>query len=96
MTESEFLESSYRAFTIRIAAYKNNQEAQARADWERTRWFCSLLLQPHSKRILRPRDITIFPWELPDDIPQSVPQHFQKIAAAMDLAAQKEGLCPIQ
>mgnify|MGYP003111367857 CR=1 FL=1 len=49
-----------------LAAMKGAAEAEERAyqqQWTQTRWLASLLLQPHSKKGIKPSDLCTFPWE---------------------------------
>jgi len=36
---------------------------RAKTQWTIARWQSALLLKPHAKNGLSPRDITVFPWE---------------------------------
>ena len=38
-------------------------EELERSEWSRTRWLATLLLQPHTRKRLSPRDVMVFPWE---------------------------------
>tara|TARA_R110002074_G_scaffold201406_1_gene369315 strand:- start:365 stop:655 length:291 start_codon:yes stop_codon:yes gene_type:complete len=38
-------------------------QTENQADWERTRWLACILLNPHVKKNIQPKDITRFPWE---------------------------------
>ncbi len=44
-------------------SWKQCYESQERVMWERMRYQCLCILQPHSKNHLRPIDILQFPWE---------------------------------
>ena len=49
-----------------MAAMKGAADAEERAyqqQWTQTRWLASLLLQPHSKKGIKPSDLCTFPWE---------------------------------
>lgn len=51
-----------------MAAMQGAAEAEERAyqqQWTQTRWLASILLQPHSKREVKPSDLCTFPWERP-------------------------------
>tara|TARA_R110002051_G_scaffold98296_2_gene168446 strand:+ start:5510 stop:5854 length:345 start_codon:yes stop_codon:yes gene_type:complete len=32
-------------------------------EWERARWMAAVIINPHTKRKISPKDITKFPWE---------------------------------
>jgi hypothetical protein len=92
MTEAEFWDTSFYVFSMRIYAHRKRTEQTYQIGWEQTRWLASILLQPHSKRTLRPRQLIIFPWEQPEEVPQTIPKDFLELAAAMDRNAKEEGL----
>ncbi len=92
MGESEFWDTSFYIFSMRLHAYRKQKEENYINDWERIRWLGSVLLQPHSKRTLRPRNLIIFPWELPDEVPTTIPEELLKLSEAMDAEAKKDGL----
>ena len=39
--------------------YEQNQQAE----WERARWIACVIINPHLKRAVDPKKITVFPWE---------------------------------
>ena len=39
-------------------------ETESQNEWERTRWLACILLNPHVKKNIQPKDITRFPWEV--------------------------------
>ena len=39
--------------------YDQNQQAE----WERARWIACVIINPHLKRAIDPKKITVFPWE---------------------------------
>ena len=51
-------------------SWKQCYESQERVMWERMRYQCLCILQPHSKNQLRPIDILQFPWETPSETKQ--------------------------
>lgn len=51
-------------------SWKQCYESQERVMWERMRYQCLCILQPHSKNQLRPIDILQFPWETPSETMQ--------------------------
>lgn len=38
-------------------------EMENQAEWERSRWMSCVIIGPHIKKNLQPKDITKFPWE---------------------------------
>ena len=51
-------------------SWKQCYESQERVMWERMRYQCLCILQPHSKNQLRPIDILQFSWETPSETKQ--------------------------
>lgn len=45
------------------AAWQELHTSAEQGAWERSRFVAATLLQPHSRRALRPKDICAFPWE---------------------------------
>jgi hypothetical protein len=48
-----------------LEVYGQKQDENQQAEWERTRWLATLLLQPHAKKgsKLTPEKLAVFPWE---------------------------------
>jgi len=44
-------------------AWSKHAEMRDRSEWEKTRYLCMCILQPYSKKKLRPVDVVVFPWE---------------------------------
>jgi hypothetical protein len=42
--------------------YKEIEERE-KAEWERTRWLAAIVVNPHVKKRLTPKDLATFPWE---------------------------------
>jgi hypothetical protein len=42
--------------------YKQIEERE-KADWERTRWLAAIVVNPHVKKRITPKDLATFPWE---------------------------------
>ena len=38
-------------------------ELDSQAEWERARWMACVIINPHVKKNLKPKDITTFEWE---------------------------------
>lgn len=51
-------------------SWKQCYESQEQVMWERMRYQCLCILQPHSKNQLRPIDILQFPWETQSETKQ--------------------------
>jgi hypothetical protein len=48
-----------------MRGYAEEQEQRYIAEWERTRWLATMLIQPHAKKGQRitPERLAVFPWE---------------------------------
>lgn len=44
-------------------AWSRRLEGAEHAEWDRIRYMCMCILQPYSKKKLRPTDVVVFPWE---------------------------------
>lgn len=44
-------------------AWSRRLEGAEHAEWDRIRYLCMCILQPYSKKKLRPMDVVVFPWE---------------------------------
>lgn len=75
-------------FTAYLHVYQQKETTRIQISWEQIRWQTALILQPYSKKTLQPSDIAVFPWEKAIEqtieVVDSIPPHFQKLAAAMD------------
>ena len=38
-------------------------ELENQGSWERARWLATVIVNPHVKKNLQPKDLTTFPWE---------------------------------
>tara|TARA_R100001530_G_scaffold136373_1_gene116813 strand:+ start:1702 stop:1998 length:297 start_codon:yes stop_codon:yes gene_type:complete len=57
-------------YVMTPAMFYNAQEGlfdqwqmQTEKDWEIARWMCAVIINPHVKKNMKPKDITQFPWE---------------------------------
>lgn len=46
-----------------IEGWNDQQNRKEQADWERTRWMTTILLNPHTKKRIKSKDLIVFPWE---------------------------------
>ena len=63
MSLSDFERCTPLEFHSVFDAWRNRAEQIDRSEWERVRYTCMCMLQPYSKKKLRPRDVAVFPWE---------------------------------
>jgi len=59
----DFMALTPAEFAAAYSIWKDNSEAQFRDQWERTRLVASCSLIPHSRKIRKPSDYFLFPWE---------------------------------
>jgi hypothetical protein len=52
-----------RMFYNAQAGLYEKWETSGRGDWERARWMACIIVNPHVKKALQPKDLTKFPWE---------------------------------
>ncbi|WP_135472775.1 hypothetical protein [Duncaniella freteri] len=67
MSRNDFEECTPSEFSGIYEAWSHREERLERGRWERTRMECLCLLQPYSKRTLKPKDVMNFPWDNPKD-----------------------------
>lgn len=46
-----------------VEGWNERQNTKEQAEWERTRWMTTILINPHSKKRIKPKDLIVFPWE---------------------------------
>ena len=46
-----------------VSGWSEQQNRKEQSDWERTRWMTTILLNPHTKKRIKPKDLIVFPWE---------------------------------
>lgn len=44
-------------------AWSRRLDGAEHTEWDRIRYMCMCILQPYSKKKLRPTDVVVFPWE---------------------------------
>ena len=45
------------------ASWRESREQTSHEGWEQTRWLGTMMVQPHVRRSLSPRDVLKLPWE---------------------------------
>jgi hypothetical protein len=66
-------------FNVVYLAWFRRDESLLRDGWERTRFIAVALLQPHSKKRIKPTDLVVFPWEEEQQekqVPESTKERF--------------------
>jgi len=60
---SQFYDLLPREWGNMVEGWNERQNRKEEADWERTRWMTTILLNPHTKKRIKPKDLIVFPWE---------------------------------
>ena len=63
LSYDEFLDYTPRSFYNKLKGINDMREEMDRSDWERARWMSTLIINPHVKKTIRPKDLALFPWE---------------------------------
>ena len=63
LSPSVFYEMTIQELVAAMHGAAEVEERGYQQQWTQTRWLASVLLQPHSKKNLKPKDLCIFPWE---------------------------------
>jgi hypothetical protein len=43
--------------------YRDRANRDIQTSWEQIRWLGAIVLNPHTKKQIKPRDLMVFPWE---------------------------------
>jgi hypothetical protein len=54
---------TFQEFSNAMAGRYKEIEERERAEWERTRWLAAIVVNPHVKKRITPKDLATFPWE---------------------------------
>ena len=46
-----------------VNGWNENQNRKDQSEWERVRWQTTILLNPHTKKRIKAKDLIVFPWE---------------------------------
>ena len=46
-----------------VSGFNARENRKEQSEWERTRWMTTILLNPHTKKTIKARDLIVFPWE---------------------------------
>ncbi len=63
MSVTEFERCTPDELSEIFESFSKEREDRIKGDWERTRQLAGLLLQPHLKKKVSPRDLMKFPWD---------------------------------
>lgn len=63
MTVSELYDLEPRQFQNKREGFNRVVEHDVQTRWEATRWMAAVVIAPHTKHKMKPRDLMTFPWE---------------------------------
>lgn len=63
MSRRDFEASTPGEFEAICRAYHEAEESRMRESWERTRMLAAIVIQPHVKKRVTPRELLPFPWD---------------------------------
>lgn len=63
---SAFYDLLPREWSNMVNGWNEFENRKEKSEWERTRWQTTLLLNPHTKKRIKAKDLIVFPWETQD------------------------------
>lgn len=54
---------TFAEFANAMRGHYKGIEEREKSEWERTRWLATIVVNPHVKKRLTPKDLATFPWE---------------------------------
>ncbi len=63
MPFNDFCRLTPEEFSYIYKAYSEREESQYRDRWERLRMLGTMVLQPYTKKSLKPKDVLTLPWD---------------------------------
>jgi len=63
---SAFYDLLPREWTNMVNGWSELENRKEQTEWERTRWQTTILLNPHTKKRIKAKDLIVFPWEAQD------------------------------
>ena len=63
MTWDEFMSYTPRVFGNKVKGFYRNLERGQQQSWEQTRWLATVVINPHLKKHIKPKDLATFPWD---------------------------------
>jgi len=46
-----------------VIGFNERENRKEQSEWERIRWQTTILLNPHTKKRIKAKDLIVFPWE---------------------------------
>ena len=59
----EFYDLTPREWSNLVHGFNELENRKEQSEWERIRWQTTILLNPHTKKRIKSKDLIIFPWE---------------------------------
>jgi hypothetical protein len=60
---SDFYDLLPREWTNLVNGWNDRENRSEQMKWERVRWQTTILLNPHTKKRIKPKELIVFPWE---------------------------------
>ena len=60
---SSFYDLLPREWANMVNGWNEKQNRKDQSEWERVRWQTTILLNPHTKKSIKAKDLIVFPWE---------------------------------
>jgi len=85
MSLDDFARCTPSEFWSICEQWRSMEDGRMRDGWEQTRFVAVAMLQPYSKKTLKPHDVAVFPWEKKKTdngsagVARSTPESFRKI-----------------
>lgn len=82
MSFDDFCKCTFEEFESICRAWREMSDNQERGQWERARTVATIIIQPHIKKHLTPRELLPLPWDhqpaQPAEAPQLTPEERRK------------------
>ena len=63
MTPAQLGDLTVKEFFNKQIGFFEFMELQQQQEWERTRWLAAIVINPHTKKTIKPKDLCTFEWE---------------------------------
>lgn len=97
MNLADFDAMTPEEFTATVTAANQIDETRLHDEWERTRLLATVLVQPYSKKKLRPSDVFSLPWDgriqkkSTEKAPRSTKERFEELVRYFENKDKKNG-----
>lgn len=73
MTYDDFCQCTFDEFEGICDAWRQMREGESRDSWERARTVAAIIIQPHVRKRITPRQLLPMPWDAKTERPQNQP-----------------------